>query len=270
MSTTVTSEIVMRTHYAVRVFLSAFHSLEACLSEKPNFIFTCYNLASLIDLPDMMMKYGPLRQIWEGNIRGEGFLRFAKPLMGQGFRSPQWHYNLMRKLLLTKAFDNILPQAMTQEEPVHSQDALRFRKGQFHKFKSQHEVFVALRAIKMEQKKPISVVLVKNKDSVVNVYAVVENFHSVIHIEMQTERQNGTKKFGFVYYKFDASNEDCIAWNEIAPTVVEIGYGILLPLLDATKGRDSCLHSLIASNWKTLSPSTSLGELVDVKSATFN
>ena len=144
MATEVTEELVVRAHYAVRVFLSAFEALRTSISKKQEkgekFMFLSYNLACLINLPDMMRRFGPLRQLWEGGPRGEGFLRFAKPLMKQGFRTPRWHEILMEKMLTVKAFDNILPQQTNQLPTVNSDDALNSRKGQFQQHKSQFDL----------------------------------------------------------------------------------------------------------------------------------
>lgn len=277
MATTVTDELVTRTEYAVRVFLSAYDALESTLQEKnnmdgeddENYIFSCYNFGSLIDLPEMMRKYGPLRQLWEGNIRGEGFLRFAKPLMKAGLKL-RWHYTLLRDLHITKAFDNILPQEKKQVSPVDLPDGLVDRKAQFQKYGSQLELLQLLRETRMKLKKPISVILVTNRASSVNVYAVVEDYHHVVHLAIMDATVEPQKKFGCYYYKVDAVSEEVLSWTQVAPEVNEIGYGMMLPLLDSTNAEESCLFSLISSNWKTLNPTTGLEELVDTMSATFN
>lgn len=274
MSTTVTEEVVMRTHYALRVFLSAYDALDASLPKKKNYIFSTYNFASLIDLPEMMQKYGPMRQLWEGNTRGEGFLRFAKQHMKGGLKQ-RWHYILLGDLFKAKAFDNILPQEQKQVSPVNSADALVDRSSQLHKYDSQYTLLSNMRETNVDLKQPISVFLVKDQDSLVKIYAVVGTYSGVIEIVMENAHDDEDElieRFGCCYYKFDATkdNDEVILWSKIAPTVTEIGYGMLLPLLNKTSGKEFCLHSLISSNWRMLNPRTRLEELIDVMSASFD
>ena len=113
----------------------------------------------------------------------------------------------------------------------------------------------------------MSVIFVKEKDSSVKIFAVFMDYKSVNRIVQHNG--NPKEKFGFYYYRFDADN-DFLHWRDVAPNAIEIGYGLLLPLLEETDGNQSRLHALISSNWKTLSPSVNLSQLVDVKSATFN
>ena len=48
-----------------------------------------YNYMSLLNLPDAMNLYGPLINLWEGANKGEGYLRFAKPMI-KDIHSVNW------------------------------------------------------------------------------------------------------------------------------------------------------------------------------------
>ena len=42
-----------------------------------------YNCLSLLNLPNVMAEFGPIRSLWEGGNQGEGYLREAKPQIHQ-------------------------------------------------------------------------------------------------------------------------------------------------------------------------------------------
>ncbi len=76
MITVVTPEVRKKTGYCVRVYLSAYLALRAVVRNKDqdsSYFFSTYNLACLMNLEKRMGTFGPLRDIWEGGTRGEGF-----------------------------------------------------------------------------------------------------------------------------------------------------------------------------------------------------
>ena len=274
MATTVTDETINEARYSVRVFLTAYAKLSAAVEGKTeaegSSIFGVYNLACLMNLPTMMERFGPLRHLWEGATRGEGFLRFVKPMMTQGFKQAKWHVHLHKNLLVTKAYDSIVTEAHGKINPKTGQtpDTINFmgltnRRKFFQKYESQ-VAFIA--AVSKQQ--PISVILVVDKLNGVRIFGVVEKeCTKVIEIKIPNMEQL-LAKFGLHYYNFvPAHNFEIIEWNDIAPHVQEIGYGLLLPLIDMSKPQ---YFALVADNWKVLGPSQALRELVDAQSATFN
>lgn len=259
MAPTVTEELACRTDYAVRAFLTAYDNLDACLTTGQNFILNKPNFGCLIDLPDMMRKYGPLRELWEGGPRGEGFLKFAKPHMKQGFRHQNWHYHLHRKLLNTKALDNCLPKEEHKREAVNSLGALTSRRGQFYPFKSEASVMSAIRQTRLSEKQPISVIFVKDS-KLVKIYAVLKEYKILVLI--RREDNTPEHRFGFHYYHFDAPDDSYCTWESIALSTVAIGFGILLPILEESNGNTK--HALISSNWKSLKPGVCMNDLIDM------
>ena len=47
------------------------------------------NLHGLLNLPDQIRSYGPLRIWWEGGYKGKGILRSIKPLISHGVYDKQ-------------------------------------------------------------------------------------------------------------------------------------------------------------------------------------
>ncbi|KAL7555438.1 hypothetical protein ACA910_008058 [Epithemia clementina (nom. ined.)] len=92
-------QIVMRTgedainteeiDYRVKRFLSCYAKVDQGLQssedshEKPSWV-TSYNFMSLLNLPDAVRRFGPLRNIWEGGTQGEGILWYVKREMSMG------------------------------------------------------------------------------------------------------------------------------------------------------------------------------------------
>ena len=62
---------------------------------------------SLLNLPETMTRYGPLINLWEGSNQGEGYLRYAKPMI-TNIHSKNWQVNAVKKLQNKKTFDSIV------------------------------------------------------------------------------------------------------------------------------------------------------------------
>jgi hypothetical protein len=68
-------------------------------------ILNAPNFLALLNLPYNMLMFGPLRLLWEGDNKGEGILRWVKPLIhGLG---KNWAYNALRWFYVRKALDSI-------------------------------------------------------------------------------------------------------------------------------------------------------------------
>ena len=91
----------------VRLFLSEYKEFAEQLytdrtkNESPAWI-SRYNFMSLLNLSEQIKEVGPLRTLWEGGTRGEGFLRHVKPQIKTGLKT-NWEGALMHSLLLSKS-----------------------------------------------------------------------------------------------------------------------------------------------------------------------
>ena len=57
-----------------------------------------WDFVCLLNLPDAMRQFGPLRNLWEGSYQGEGYLQIAKKHMKTGLRG-NWTFNALKKIL---------------------------------------------------------------------------------------------------------------------------------------------------------------------------
>ncbi len=95
----------------IRIFLTHFADMEDKLPSKkklPQWL-SAYNFMSLLNLPDVIRQYGPVRNIWEGGAKGEGVLRFVKPNMLNGMRR-SWEMSSMKTLMRKKAMEYVVDQ----------------------------------------------------------------------------------------------------------------------------------------------------------------
>jgi len=272
MSTKVDKRLVCRTSCAIRIFLNYFDELDNLLNrnnKKPSCI-TSYNFICLMNLPEAMRRFGPLRGLWEGKVQGEGILRFVKPEFTQGIRK-NWQANLLGNCGDTKSLKNIMEDHKEKAEVnPNCKEFLRLSSGMFKKYDSAMEVRDTLLESNREAKNALSVILVQ-MGLVVRTFAVVHDYETVL--ELSCEQTTGHGKFGLTYYNYTVDDSgELLDWHTevIVPIVpaaildgthLKVGFGLLLPLLDleATAGR----FALITSNWRQLSEQTKLHELLD-------
>jgi hypothetical protein len=107
----------------IRVFLTLFADLEERLTKKnklPSWLAS-FNCLSLLNLPDIVRLYGPIRNIWEGSWVGEGFLRFAKPAIVHGLRK-FWQRSTMNNLMRMKGMQVLVGEMEMDPEECDDDD----------------------------------------------------------------------------------------------------------------------------------------------------
>ena len=182
----VTEEIVAKTEYAVRLFISAYDNLDRKLrkkGDKPS-VISSYNFMSLLNLPKTMQKFGPLRHLWEGKWQGEAFLQKLKAAITQGMRK-NWQLNLMKNLLREMAFDNIFQSIELENGPhnLHAGDSLALSRSKLHKYGSHHEVSYLMNAHRCIHKAAVIVVLLHCESRQVSkIFVVVHAYERVCEI----------------------------------------------------------------------------------------
>lgn len=258
----VTSELVNRTRYAVRIFLSKYDAMCKPLVVKTTRVppvLSSYNFICLLNLPSAMEKFGPLRGLWEGGPMGEKFAGFAKPFMKQGIRQQNWHRNLHRRLLRAKAFASIRSVPEPPLSDVTSEKALGDRSRHFHKYKSEFDFVDLFNRVRINRKQPISVVLLLKEDGTVAIYGVVGDYDTIMQVSL-IENEATTHALGLTYFTFMSKQlRESVPWADVSTSVRRIGYGLLLPLLQPGRSQ----FALISSNWEVLSASNELQNLID-------
>jgi hypothetical protein len=100
MQRAVSAEVILRTRYYIKRFLSAYHEVDKHLlkeSDKPGWL-TSYNYMCLLNIPTLMEEYGPIANLWEGGYDGEKYSQELKHRLKGGLKE-NWHQNLLCNVL---------------------------------------------------------------------------------------------------------------------------------------------------------------------------
>ena len=112
----------------IKIFLSLNDRLEKKLypgKKVPGWI-SCPNFASLMNIPETMRRYGPLKELWEGGYQGEGFLQFVKPEASYGMRE-NWNVRLAERILENKALERLEDVLLGREKSPEQLAYRRYR-----------------------------------------------------------------------------------------------------------------------------------------------
>lgn len=198
-----------------------------------------YNFLSLLNLPEQIVLLGPVRNRWEGSIRGEGFLRRAKPVIQSNRKN--WQKNLLLNLLRQKTLNNLrsiqdetFRHAVNNDlDDVGDGDAgdLEADDTTMAKFLSEpqsYKMYSYTRLVRdLSVEKPIScVVAVQGEQLKPDLYACYrqgsQRFVQRLHVQ-----SHGKYLFGLYYFKCrlgEVENDP----QELGEITVN-DYGILLP-----------------------------------------
>jgi hypothetical protein len=103
--------------YLIQVFLTCFEEFGMETRQegsKPTWV-TSYNFVCLLNLPQVIRQYGPIRNYWEGGGMGEKIIQLIKPNW-RGHRK-NWQVNVLSKMLTNMAITRVA--AMGSEQYIH-------------------------------------------------------------------------------------------------------------------------------------------------------
>ena len=276
-SATVSSNLVSKLQYAVRIFLSAYDRLDTKLRKKTRTpsVITCYNFMCMMNLPKDMSTFGPQRHLFEGKVQGEGYLPKVKAQFNHGSMKTSWEFNMLIGLLRSMSFKHVLGTPERKGSPLKHMDALKDRKAKFRKYKSKLEVKSIMNECTRKNKRTLCVIMLVDLMKEPRIFAVTgadAAYDSLVEIKWEHEplAQNTVSKCGLVYHKFNLADKEAneLSWeNDIAPKLdtPSLGYAYLFPLLDVAEPDQETtrLFSLVSSNWKSLTLTNTVVDLVE-------
>ena len=124
------SKGVNTAEYVIRVFLTAMSDHNSSTREvtgrKLPIWLSQYNFQCLLNMPEQIRMLGPIRNRWEGGVRGEGFIRVVKPITQS--RRMHWQRNLLtnilrQKTLLVMKHKEVEDLLVEEEEEVPEEEA---------------------------------------------------------------------------------------------------------------------------------------------------
>ena len=110
MSMNTTKDDIDKLETIIRMFLISYDMVDKGLSDKPIPSFMSqYNFLCLLNIPETMRQYGSMRNMWEGGIVGEGFLRGMKKELKQGMIG-NWQVWTLKNLLERDLYSDLVSQ----------------------------------------------------------------------------------------------------------------------------------------------------------------
>ena len=201
------AEYYVELERTIRVFLTLFADLEETLANAnslPSWL-SSFNCLSLLNLPDIVRLYGPIRNIWEGSWVGEGFLRFAKPAVNHGLRkfwqrSTMTHLQRMKGLqvLVAAMNDDSSKAVMQPDEEEEGEGNPKPEPGSYKCYKSIREIDNQIR----KGNKAISCIVV---DSCLGI-ACLNSTNDAEFVPLSVGPYHATK-MGRHYFKFERNQD---------------------------------------------------------------
>lgn len=117
-----TDEDADRLGTLIKMFLSYYNLNDSVTkheeTDKKSKIERCSCLQTLLTLPKKMRTFGNLRNLWEGSLDGEGYVRILKPLLKRGI-----HQTGNLKSVLMKDYRNAcMDDALEKEEKIQANE----------------------------------------------------------------------------------------------------------------------------------------------------
>ena len=117
------------------------------------------------------------------------------------------------------------------------------------------------------RKKNLSVVILKScgdDGDGARMFAVVGADYGVV--ELSILDMDDMTRMGLSYYNFNIEErERTTPWSTIIAETPspQLGYAVLLPVLEPEGSIENCVFTVVASNWKRVGPQFTLSDLVD-------
>ena len=201
--------------------------------EKPGWV-TSYNMASLMNVPKAMERYGPLIDLWEGKILGEGFVCQSRSKIPDGMKKG-WQKRLLERLLVSKSLDAITARYKGPNEDDINQSL-------------DHSVYTQTSALAAFQaRRPLSAVRV-----VGGKLGLVLKGGYILEFQLEVDEDGrGINSLYFFQWKLDANLIHPFSCNQITHSL------LLLPCLMEPKRVGS--YAAITSRWEELRADGTLG-----------
>jgi hypothetical protein len=259
MSGCVTESQINDVERSIKIFLTRFCCFDELVypqgpNKKPSWLAK-YNFPCLLNLVEIIRRFGPLRNVWEGGYQEEGYLRKTKRTLSNGLRK-NWQVNSMERMLESTALDVITDRTCT--------DLMRFEERTTCLSDSYIYTGIGMLHRKLTEGAPLSVVLLENN----SFGCLLRNFdlqrpeeelqYRFVEIDRgaHDSRINGLDYFR---WQFDLQSH-AIRFLDVGDM---LGFGILLPhiLVDgeaASFGKEG-LYALITSEWEEMLADGSIG-----------
>jgi hypothetical protein len=136
---------IRKADMSIKLFLTRFANLDRKMNKHKKTLqwIASYTFPCLLNLPDIMREFGPLRNFWEGGVRGEGFLSFVKPTHGTIGLRYNWFVHVLeriiKKKILASTSGSTAAEDWEQDDELSDDDddGLSYHKREFFKYKNE-------------------------------------------------------------------------------------------------------------------------------------
>ena len=233
----------------IKMFLSCLRDMENCYSltesKKKNMFETTPNLNGLLNLPDFMWEYGPLRLYWEGGFMGEGIIKYVKPCITQGTYKSTFASNALRRFYKERFFQTLTN--IDLEDGNINKAEIRYTKFRTYKNRQIVEDLLSHEP----HGSPISIIVLKNNDIC---------FSCTEGVTHQTVKLVPNDKQGRLWYGTWITNMHIgdiinISKADLMMDSNVMGYGLALPILtknilhDEEKNNNGPFFHVITNEW---------------------
>ena len=183
---------------------------------------TTPNLSGLLNIPDFMRDYGPLRLYWEGGFVGEGIIKYVKPCITQGTYRTTFAANALKRFYKEKFFQTVTN--IDVEDDDFNKNIVRYTR--FRTYKKREIVETLL--TKKPYASPISIIILKNKDLCFS--CIDGGIHKTV--KLMPDDQHGLFWYGTWVTHMHIGDNININKSELMNESNVMGYGLVLPFLN--------------------------------------
>ena len=167
MQDTVNEDLIVSLDRHIKLLLTFLCKLEVEINLKKGKenrklkVQTTSNFSGLLNLTSYMRDYGPLRLYWEGGFKGEGLLKYIKPMVKQGSHKITFAEKTMKMYYKDRFLQNILDVDLNDNDDAK----ISVRYGKFRTYKNIEQIEESL-----AKKKAISVIILHDNTMHVSFY----------------------------------------------------------------------------------------------------
>ena len=255
-SKVIAGETASKIDFTVKRFLAEFDRLDQQLKaakDTPK-VISSFNYLCLLNLAQITERFGPIRNLWEGSFKGEGYIQHCKQFLRGGHRK-NFAANAMKKCLRETAYKRamIKIEKCETESPENGWESyLREKTGCYSTYKGKTEVME-----KLSQRGLVTIVQSSRNDAphffvVTPAKMLRGEFPGGIALyEVAVDKEMDpvpTEIMGSKYSNWTiVSGPLDTAWLSMNFPIREptASFAVLLPLLDQSKGSHS-RHTLVS------------------------
>jgi hypothetical protein len=121
----VNDDVVRMADYRIKRFLTHLVDCDRKINPgaKVPFWISSYTYPCLLNIPGNLKAYGPMKNLWEGGVRGEGSLRYFKPLHANLGLKHGWEVQIMNQVYQKKGL-RAIGTSMEKNDYIDEDDLL--------------------------------------------------------------------------------------------------------------------------------------------------